>query len=324
MKALHIKHVDNIGNKKKGHIRKDQNKSNAPSDTKAAVLNTTSTTTRKACTCLSTRHPFVTSCTGCGYILCEEDVDPVVLNKIKENSARDNNTLYSCPNCHIICLPPMNSETAQLYFPNDPKTIAAYAHKDKLLQYDREHAERTKVYDAQGDYYKSTTMDTHWLSEEERKHIERLEKQRIQRQLQPKHRTKKLNISFDVTGSKKATMVEVIDPYDNDADLEEEELEQQEKADLVARRGGTVIGGEGGGGQIICSPWLDTVDDDRRGSQNQGQYQTMPEDDDDEEAGGKDKKKQASSQLIENIELYKSNSIAGDIYRFLQKDRLLK
>ena len=41
----------------------------------------------------------------------------------------------------------------------------ALAHKDRLLSFDREAASRTKIYDAQADYYSNTTST--WLTADE-------------------------------------------------------------------------------------------------------------------------------------------------------------
>jgi hypothetical protein len=46
--------------------------------------------------------------------------------------------------------------------------------KDKLVQFDKETAERTKVYDDESDYYSSTA----WLSELEKEELERRENDR--------------------------------------------------------------------------------------------------------------------------------------------------
>lgn len=336
MKSIQVKHVDSMKKGKKKN--QPQSKESTSKENSPAIIE--KKTIIKACTCLSTRHPFVTSCTGCGYILCQADVEPGLLEQSKVPDSMGS-IFFDCPNCHTICLPPLNQDAAKLFFPNEPKTIAAYTHKDKLLQFDREHAQRTKVYDAQGDYYK-TTMDTNWLSEEERKQIERLEKRRLQEQLQSKNRQKRVTIHFDVTGSKK--MVQVMNGEEEDEEsvqeAEERYLRELLQEEEVSRRGGFVVGGEGGGGQIrssssaatgkvICSPWADEGSEDRP-SRNTVSTTSggVVEDEDDEgmsvQIGGmkKSTKAPSQSQLIENFELYKSNTIAGDIYRFLHRDSL--
>ncbi len=338
-----MKHVDSM---KKGKKKNQQPAAGGQKETSGNSKENSPAivekkTILKACTCLSTRHPFVTSCTGCGYILCQADVEP---EKLERSKAADSmgSVFFDCPNCHTICLPPLNTDAAKMFFPNEPKTIAAYTHKDKLLQFDREHAQRTKVYDAQGDYYK-TTMDTHWLSEEERKQIERLEKRRLQEQLRSKNRQKRVTIHFDVTGTKK--LVQVVDGQAEDEEsetvqeAEERYLRELLQEEEVSARGGVVIGGEGGGGYIrssssvaaasafICSPWADEVDD-RPTTKSAGSVGKLAGAEEEEEEyvqiGGakKTKKAPSQSQLIENFELYKSNTIAGDIYRFLHRDSL--
>ena len=51
----------------------------------------------------------------------------------------------------------------------DEATVNAYRMLDKLLQFDRENAQRTHVHDAQEDHYETGT----WLTEEEKEDIDR-------------------------------------------------------------------------------------------------------------------------------------------------------
>lgn len=74
----------------------------------------------------------------------------------------------------------------------DADTIRAYAQKDKLLMFDREHAKRTQVHDAQSDYYESST----WLTEEEKREID--EKQRKKKEKRERRPLPK--IAFDMAG----------------------------------------------------------------------------------------------------------------------------
>jgi hypothetical protein len=76
-----------------------------------------------------------------------------------------------------------------------PGEVKAYQMKDKLLSFDKENAKRTRVHDAQGDYYSADI----WLSEEEKKAID--EKQRKKRESrQPMNR--KYSVKFDFAGRK--------------------------------------------------------------------------------------------------------------------------
>ena len=104
---------------------------------------------------------------------------------------------------------PMNAEMAAAANFDGP-TIRSYAQKDKLLIFDREHAKRTHVHDAQADYYESST----WLTPEEKKLIDdKLRKKKERRDRRPT--TKR--ITLDLAGRK---VVEYIRNEDED-DTEE-------------------------------------------------------------------------------------------------------
>ena len=138
------------------------------------------------CNCMASRHTLTSSCTGCGWICCEE-----------------NCTLITCPHCSSDLLPPMSADELQATLQSsgqsiDESKLAAYRLKDKLLQFDKENAKRTHVHDAQGDYYESST----WLTEEEKADIDRREARRRQQRLEQQRKSgrRKVNIRFDIAG----------------------------------------------------------------------------------------------------------------------------
>ena len=91
----------------------------------------------------------------------------------------------------------------------DSATIRAYSQKDKLLLFDREHAKRTHVHDAQADYYESSA----WLTAEEKKQIDdKLRKKKELRERRPA--TKR--ITLDLAGRK---IVEYIRKEDDDDEV---------------------------------------------------------------------------------------------------------
>lgn len=132
------------------------------SKNKALLGGKDASTTRAKCGCLSTRHPFIGSCLSCGYLACE--VEGPLTSKG-----------FSCLFCDGMILPPLSAEDI-LTRPElaNEATIKAYQLKDRLLVFDKEHAKRTHVHDAQADYYESST----WLTEEEKKAIDEKEKRR--------------------------------------------------------------------------------------------------------------------------------------------------
>ncbi len=72
------------------------------------------------------------------------------------------------------------------------ESVRAYAHKDKLLFFDKEHAKRTRVLDAQGDYYNTSA----WLTEEEKEEIAERERRRREKLLPSYRRQKTITLDF--------------------------------------------------------------------------------------------------------------------------------
>ena len=168
------------------------------------------------CGCMSTRHKFIGSCIGCGRIICEKEI-ACILSK-------------ECPSCgDLRCFPPLTSNEmlkTEAIFSFDKGKYStdqlskAYFQKDRLLQYDREHAKRTHVHDAQEDYYETTT----WLDEKDKKRIDKKQEQKKRAAL-PSNRKYKMTI--DLAGRR--VMSEVNTEPDFDSEEEEEEEEEEEK-----------------------------------------------------------------------------------------------
>lgn len=117
----------------------------------------TSTIITRLCGCMATEHRFITSCHGCGRIICEME------------------GLGCCKSCGVCLIEPMNASTAA-ESGMDNSTVLAYKQKDKLLRFDQENTRRTHVNDAQADYYSNST----WLSAEEKSAIDEKESQRLE------------------------------------------------------------------------------------------------------------------------------------------------
>lgn len=151
---------------------------------------------RRICGCFATHHDYVSSCRQCGRIHCSSE------------------GVGSCLFCGEDLLLPCSAESIQEFFQGgnvDESTIAAYKQKDKLLLFDREHAKRTQVKDAQGDYYETST----WLTAEEKAAIDEKERARLDKY---KRSGRQMKISFDIAGRK---IVE--DGKDDDEEDEEED-----------------------------------------------------------------------------------------------------
>lgn len=158
------------------------------------------------CGCMAVRHKFRTSCKACAWIACDQYL------------------LNVCLKCNQQLHMPMSAEDAALAG-CDENTINAYKMLDKLLQFDKENAQRTHVHDAQADYYETGT----WLTEEEKSDIDRREKLRLEAKNSRVRR--KVNINFDIAGRR------VVDFVD-------------EEEDASAGKGDSNI--------TICSPFADS------------------------------------------------------------------
>jgi hypothetical protein len=156
---------------------------NSGQDSKLVVVKT-------QCNCLGTRHPCVTNCTLCGYIICQFEIQE---NNPSSEVGKD---LFQCPNCRGACSRSLTAQQMQLQG-CDESTLKAYEQKDRLLQFDREHAKRTMVHDAQADYYVSSA----WMTDAERKDMELKERKRLEMKKHARH-NKKVNIRFDIAGRK--------------------------------------------------------------------------------------------------------------------------
>ena len=104
------------------------------------------------CGCFGTIHKPLANCLYCGRIACKKEG-------------------YSyCPSC---------SNIIDEYKMEQDETLAkAILHKNRLLQFDRESASRTQIFDSQADYYSNSTSN--WLSEKEQLDAEDKEEERRQ------------------------------------------------------------------------------------------------------------------------------------------------
>jgi hypothetical protein len=172
-----------------------------------------------------------------------------------------------------------------------------------LLVYDREYAQRTVVYDAQGDYYNHAGAQ--WLSEEEKTRLIAKEERRMERN---KKNTRgkgahRVNINFDVMGRR---IVEVNDPeLDDDEDEDEYEEDgidiprtKRENQEKVRER--------------VCAAILDERDDHQEeGSHATGKGDNHHQQQHEEEGS------RSISEVASNDLAYK-NSKAGEVYRQLK------
>ncbi|KAJ1438358.1 hypothetical protein B484DRAFT_444637 [Ochromonadaceae sp. CCMP2298] len=177
----------------------------------------------------------------------------------------------------------------------DAPAVKAYALLDKLLQFDKENAQRTHVHDAQADYYESGT----WLSETEKDDIARREKARLDAKKNA-NGSRKINIRFDIAGRR------VVDCVSED----EEEQEEEQEEGGSARPAWMLDEAEAEEAQGTKGPQKSN------GAQGaQGSYATATS----SEELAQEQLAAVAFSVYDNLQLEQTRGKAGDIYRTLKK-----
>ncbi|XP_020278553.1 activating signal cointegrator 1 [Pseudomyrmex gracilis] len=166
---------------------------------------------RHKCNCEAKEHQLVNNCLNCGRIVCQQE---------------GAGPCYFCN--ELVCTPEeqailqSNSKKADRLFKKlmekKPKGYEeSLKQRDKLLEFDRNSARRTKVIDDESDYYQSSNI---WLSTGER---EKLQKQEADRHA-AKHASRlDRNIKIDFMGR---TIEETQLSFDQSDDVELEERDR--------------------------------------------------------------------------------------------------
>jgi Putative zinc finger motif, C2HC5-type len=141
------------------------------------------------CGCFGSLHHALTNCLHCGRISCAKegyDYCPFcgfLVEEVTELGGSGENVEYvgvgaeCAPTLEFSPLASVHSSgalTCRLTLGN--RKDDAWIHKERLLRYDREVAQRTVVVDDQADYYSNATSV--WLTENERNEAAAQEKQR--------------------------------------------------------------------------------------------------------------------------------------------------
>jgi len=102
------------------------------------------------CGCFGTIYEPLINCLNCGRIICKKE------------------GYGFCPSCGYEVAPP-NSQQRSV-------SSKSQRHKDRLLKFDREFTERTKIYDDQADYF--TNSSSVWLTQDQQEEAKEMEKER--------------------------------------------------------------------------------------------------------------------------------------------------
>mmetsp|Transcript_22191 Transcript_22191/g.33807 ORF Transcript_22191/g.33807 Transcript_22191/m.33807 type:complete len:357 (-) Transcript_22191:126-1196(-) len=127
--------------KKNSKQKKEPTKPKPPPMGKAKVI----------CGCFGTINKPLTNCLHCGRILCEKE------------------GYGYCPHCgHLIEKTPTGAAAGSKSKSGSSEAFEkAMLHKERLLQFDKDSASRTVVYDDQADYFQNES--SMWLTNEEQK-----------------------------------------------------------------------------------------------------------------------------------------------------------
>lgn len=142
---------------------------------------------RHKCDCQASKHNLINNCMQCGRIVCEQEGSGSCLFCGNLVCTEDELRLISSSSKKGEHL---KKSLQQLDRPNGWKE--AVAMRNRLLEYDRTSERRTTVIDDEFDYFKSNSV---WLSDAERKKLEKLERE-MQEKKHSSRRTKKITIDF--------------------------------------------------------------------------------------------------------------------------------
>lgn len=166
---------------------------------------------RHLCYCQATKHRLVNNCLGCGKVVCsQEGAGPClfcrtlvctreqqeVLQRRSKKSHKLVRDLLGDASTRSLSEADLEALIDQA-LPQSAEAAKAQADalKERLLEYDRTSAQRTRVIDDESDYF--ATDSNQWLTEDERRLIEQREAQaRAKRELARKRRT----VTIDFAG----------------------------------------------------------------------------------------------------------------------------
>lgn len=133
------------------------------------------------CDCQARRHRLIANCLSCGKIICEQEGEG------------------PCNFCGALVLREGSNYAGlgDTAFPVSEGEAVAEAFKNRLVEYDRNAAERTVVIDDQSDYYE--VEGNAWISEEEKQLLRKKQEEIAEAD---RARRNKVVVTFDLVGRK--------------------------------------------------------------------------------------------------------------------------
>lgn len=184
-----------MGEERKGQVQKTGKKKTSTKTAKTATnsqkTNDDPLKPRRMCNCQATSHRLLGNCLRCGKIICQEEgegpclfCELVLRPKLERKGVDMEDELVKEPS-------DMTDEELSAF-------ITAQDHKEKLLEFDRNRAKRTLVFDDQADYY---SMDsTKWLTAEQRSKLESYKEEMLKRKIREASEGRSYEISIDLAG----------------------------------------------------------------------------------------------------------------------------
>ncbi|XP_023931504.1 activating signal cointegrator 1-like isoform X2 [Lingula anatina] len=161
---------------------------------------------RHVCECQAAKHKLINNCVHCGRVVCDQEGSGpclfcghlVCTKEEEEILSRGSKKSEKLRQFLLRDQSDASDGSKEIFRHTQPnaksKFDAALQHKAKLLEYDRTSAKRTQVIDDQSDYY---SVDTQWLSKDEKKKLAKREEEI--RQLRHGSRLDR-KITFDFAG----------------------------------------------------------------------------------------------------------------------------
>ena len=234
-------------------------------------------TERRRCPCNASIHPLFTTapnCLNCGKIICALEglqpcsfCDSPVLSKeqvssmiraLKEERGQERMVAHNTSAAGSgRGSPVLGGTTPESGNSGDEATAAsrARAHRDKLLGFQRNNAQRTRVHDEAADYDVTLTPGTtQWMSPVQRAAALKKQQQYIREMeeaAKPEYEKRKTIISMSIKNGKLVKTIQKVDAPSSPAQEEEEVLEEE-----ASRQPGGESSRTAGGGAFSNNPLL--------------------------------------------------------------------
>jgi len=143
---------------------------------------------RHPCKCLAQKHMLINNCAECGRIVCaQEGAGPCIFCGNLVCSREDMEAIERDSKKSKKLHEKLLAQTYEEDKEEDASLQKAIAHKERLLEYDKNCTRRTKVLDDEADYF----SDNRWLSKKDRDTLAKREKE-----LREKRHTSRLDKKF--------------------------------------------------------------------------------------------------------------------------------